>query len=331
MALGLEAQQRERVAQILQLEETMRRKLTDTERQWVDNALKGIQARQREADLYDEIVGPLDSYRNKLAALAAIQGRLTGDQYAQKLREINIEYLELGRTVEDGLARGVLKLQDQFTDLASVAESAITNAFSNMEDALVQFVTTGKLEVGDLVNSIIADLARIAIRESITGPLASALGGILGSALGGLGGGASVSMVGSVGSGMSASSWMSGRAYGGPTAADAAYRVNERGVPEVWSSGTEDYLLTGAKSGRVTPLGDTSAPVIYVQPKVNVYNNAGANVEVQQRQGTDGQPEIDVLIDQISTSMAAGIKSGQNPMVGAISDKFGLAPQPGGR
>ncbi|MCY3873222.1 MAG: tape measure protein [Rhodobacteraceae bacterium] len=78
-----------------------------------------------------------------------------------------------------------------FMDLAAEAQDgfelgrqAAENAFRGMEDALVDFARTGKLEVRDLVNSIIADLARIVIRQQITGPLAGgladALGGIFG-------------------------------------------------------------------------------------------------------------------------------------------------------
>ena len=44
-----------------------------------------------------------------------------------------------------------------------------------MEDALVSFVTTGKLEFSSLVQSILADLVRLSIRQQITGPLFSAI------------------------------------------------------------------------------------------------------------------------------------------------------------
>ena len=45
-----------------------------------------------------------------------------------------------------------------------------------------EFVKTGKLKVRDLVTSLIADLAQLAARRFILGPIAGALGGALGGA-----------------------------------------------------------------------------------------------------------------------------------------------------
>ena len=51
-----------------------------------------------------------------------------------------------------------------------------------MEDALVTFVTTGKLSFRSLANSIIADMARIAIQQMITKPFTNFLDGLFGNA-----------------------------------------------------------------------------------------------------------------------------------------------------
>jgi len=45
-------------------------------------------------------------------------------------------------------------------------------------------VKTGKLKFGDLVTSLIADLAKLGARKFILGPIANALGGVLGGASG---------------------------------------------------------------------------------------------------------------------------------------------------
>ena len=56
----------------------------------------------------------------------------------------------------------------------------LTSAFSLAENAFRQFVTTGKFDFKSLVSSILADLATLAFRNAVLGPLASALSGVFG-------------------------------------------------------------------------------------------------------------------------------------------------------
>lgn len=84
---------------------------------------------------------------------------------------------------DDPLAGLRIGLEQYAAQLPSVAEQineATLGALRGMEDALVGFVQTGKLEFGSLVDSILADLARIAIRQAIVGPLSSALSEVFG-------------------------------------------------------------------------------------------------------------------------------------------------------
>ena len=78
-----------------------------------------------------------------------------------------------------GLRVGLDQISTQLPSVAEQIADATTNAFQNMEDALANFVRTGKLDFGSLVDSILADLARIAIRQAIIGPLSAALSGAL--------------------------------------------------------------------------------------------------------------------------------------------------------
>ena len=59
---------------------------------------------------------------------------------------------------------------------------AAETAFDAMESALTRFVTTGRLDFSGFVDSVLADLARLATRRFITQPLAGLLFGALGSA-----------------------------------------------------------------------------------------------------------------------------------------------------
>lgn len=111
-----------------------------------------------------------------------------------------------------------------------------TKAFKGLEDALVDFTKTGRLNFKSLADSILADMARVAIRQSITGPLAGWLGG----AMGGSGGGFDWSSL-----------FGGARAGGGPVGAGKFFEVNERG-PELLDVNGRQFLMMGNKSGQVT-------------------------------------------------------------------------------
>ncbi|GGC21256.1 hypothetical protein GCM10011363_42370 [Marivita lacus] len=67
-------------------------------------------------------------------------------------------------------------------DIGGDIGSTLVGAFQSAETAVGNFVKTGKLDFRDLVTSMIADLAKLAARRFIHGPIANALSGALGSA-----------------------------------------------------------------------------------------------------------------------------------------------------
>ena len=122
------------------------------------------------------------------------KGKLSELRYSDLSREIDIanqaelesdrkhwqEKLALQQDWTKGATEALNNYYDQSRNVADATAQAFSTAFKGMEDALVQFVTTGKLDFKSLANSIIADMARIAIQQSITGPLAGWLGGLFG-------------------------------------------------------------------------------------------------------------------------------------------------------
>lgn len=65
---------------------------------------------------------------------------------------------------------------DSAADVAGQTHNLFSNAFSNAEDALVDFVKTGKLSFKDLADSIVSDLIRIQIRKALAGAIGVAAG-----------------------------------------------------------------------------------------------------------------------------------------------------------
>ncbi|OMG89718.1 phage tail tape measure protein [Achromobacter xylosoxidans] len=200
----------------------------------------------------------------------------------------------------NGAIGGLNDYAYEASNVADATRSAFTDAFKGAEDALVTFVTTGKLNFSDLANSIIADLARIAIRQSITGPLASALGSALGGMFAGGGGTPTAGQVAGATQGVNAGlplSLASG-GYTGDEPRDKAtgivhgqeYVLNANTTARL-GRGTLDALNAGGPlpmsdsgGGSATPVSTGTAAQGGDAPKVqiNLINQSGEQMEAQQ-------------------------------------------------
>jgi lambda family phage tail tape measure protein len=184
-----------------------------------------------------------DELDQQLALIATFQGKA--------LKAWEDHYSDIKRAETDwskGSARALENYLDNSANIAKSAETTFTSAFTNMEDALVSFVTTGKLSFSKFADSLVADITRIIIKQQILAPLSqsiagpSGLGGIFSTIFGSvLGGGAPPSAIG-----------FGARANGGPVSAGGLYQVNERG-PELLNVAGKQYLMMGSQAGSVTP------------------------------------------------------------------------------
>lgn len=80
----------------------------------------------------------------------------------------------------DGMHVAILDYQKGLADVAKSTNQMTTNMLQSMEDALVTFVKTGKLNFKSLVDSMISDLIRLQIRQSVMPWLSNLLGGFFG-------------------------------------------------------------------------------------------------------------------------------------------------------
>ena len=119
----------------------------------------------------DAVRGFADKLRNKLTAILG--------ENSDEVENLVDSY----KALFGGIDTGITDLQsplDVYADSLTNAqtrtkdfETAQVNAFKKAEDALVSFVQTGKLDFKDLIDSLIADLARLAIRQRLISPLFS--------------------------------------------------------------------------------------------------------------------------------------------------------------
>lgn len=191
------------------------------------------------------------------------------EDYYRRLDELRGDW-------QNGTKAALADYVDSSKDTAGQFYDSFSKSLTGLEDALVNFVMTGKLSFSDLANSIIADLVRIEARKAI----AFAIGGSEsggGSGFGGLlslgftaasayfGGGLSASASGSLAAGasqsgyaMDLSNFVAGaRAGGGPVSAGSMYQVGENNRPELLTQGGRSYLIPG-DGGNVTPIRGNS-------------------------------------------------------------------------
>ncbi len=171
----------------IKLDEDQRDSLRNTILE-LNNLSKAIETQER---IFRDIRGAQEDYGTSLAALDQLlmDGRITFEEFDEAARGLKLTLLDENEDLASGFERGLLRATENFNDFASQAEASVTKAFQGMEDALADFVKTGKLDFSSLANSIIDDLVRITIRQNIVGPLANLLSGKKGNA--GIFGGAS--------------------------------------------------------------------------------------------------------------------------------------------
>ena len=136
---------------------------------------------------FDRVSGLDDSPRNRnlkaqaLNTLSIAQGQLNDLKAEQnRLDEESIENedikLKKSMSTFDSLKAGMQSYVQSISDMNKQIQDATLKAFKGMEDALVNFVMTGKLNFADLTRSILADITRIIIRQSIITPLLGVFG-----------------------------------------------------------------------------------------------------------------------------------------------------------
>ena len=90
---------------------------------------------------------------------------------------------EVAKTAWDMAAASLKDYAAKAAEVGKGIGDTLVGAFTSAENAIGEFVKTGKLDFSSLVTSLLADMAKLSAQKFILGPLAGALSG----ALGGLG------------------------------------------------------------------------------------------------------------------------------------------------
>lgn len=198
-------------------------------------------------------------------------------------------------------------MSDEYAKATEKMDSVFSRAMDGMTDAFVEFAKTGKLSFSNMIESMLADMLKLQVQKSITGPLSGFLGTALSSFLPGTGG--TVSNAGSAASAAGYSTTGYAGAYGFETGGimtpygRAELRAYEKGgiasSPQIalYGEGSMNEAFVPLPDGKTIPV--TMRGGMSPNVEVNVINNSGQQVDAEQSEPRfDGQRMIlDVVLE----------------------------------
>ncbi|RJL06931.1 tape measure protein [Paracoccus siganidrum] len=135
------------------------------------------------ADALDDAAGAADRVAGALDKAGGAAGRAgAAGKKAGADTKAGADEAKLGW---DAVAASLSDYADKARNIGGDIGSALVNAFQGAENAIGEFVKTGKMNFRDLVTSMLADLAKLGARRFLLGPLAGVLSGFM-PGLGGL-------------------------------------------------------------------------------------------------------------------------------------------------
>lgn len=290
--------------------------------QLTKGSITANEALRKQVQLLQERKQAIEDYLES-APVKTLEDIASWNAQAAALSRVNSELYTMNRTLaasdwSEAAKQGLEDVARKSESTGETIKSAIAGAFRSADDAIAEFVTTGKLKVTDLVNSIIADFARMASQKYITGPLAGALAGLFG---GGSSGGTvsenfSLDAIFNAKGGAYRSAGLS--AYANSIVSTPTVFPFARGIGLMGEAGPEAIMpLTRSASGR---LGVEASGGWVV---VNVIEAPGQGGQQQRRQ-ENGVNMIDIFVERIKGAMATDIAQGAGALPMALQSTYGL-------
>ncbi|QHI99366.1 phage tail tape measure protein [Xylophilus rhododendri] len=294
------------------------------------------------------------TYQRQLAREAGEKGMLGSEKYAAERNQIkqqlqlalqdNEQYYASLRQKQGDWTLGAQQALNNYLDSSrnvfSQTASLVGNAFSSMEDALVTFTTTGKLNFKSLANSIIADLVRIQTRQSLSGVASTLL-----SSLSGVFGGSAWQSAGVQASGAVTSGVAGGNVVGTALAPLANAKGNVFQAPGLHAYANQVLekatLFPFAKGAAIGVAGEAGPEAIMPLRRgadgrlgvstasggtgaVVVNNYAGVQVQAKRQQRDDGSAFTEILIREVASILGADVADGNGPIARGIEHRYNL-------
>ncbi|WP_396190204.1 phage tail tape measure C-terminal domain-containing protein, partial [Flavobacterium sp.] len=129
---------------------------------------KEVENIKLEADIAKETLGWNEDKKASYEAVA--KAKLKEKQATDELNEAN------KKSFSAGVTKALKDYREELADVAKSAEALLSNAFKNIEDAMVSAFMGGKLSFKAMIDAMMADISRMIVRQALLRPLYQAMG-----------------------------------------------------------------------------------------------------------------------------------------------------------
>ena len=204
---------------------------------------------------------------------------------------------------------------------------AVKESFDSMADALTDFVMTGKMDFNSLANSIISDMMRIAIQQSVTRPLANMATSFIGSLF--------MADGGAFNQGTQVFAKGGAFSQAGPVmefAKGDAFTNSIVSSPTLFKFAQGTGLMGEAGPEAIMPLKRDSQGNLGVRTQgggggnqitINVIESS-EKAGTQERKTENNVDMINVFVEKVKSAIASDINRGSGTVPGALSRTYGL-------
>lgn len=272
---------------------------------WKQEALKGL---DETAAGYDDHVADIEYIFNV------------------RIKEAYEAGLRASQNWERGVERAFLDYRRAAADMARAAEDLLAGSFRRAEDAVIEFVKTGKLELGSLFDFILTELLRIQIRKQMAGIFGGIdLAGLVGDLFRGAGAGGGFSPSSAPAPDVSTVAVAHGGGVIGRDvfATRAASTALWDGAPRFHSGGVvggEERIIAQRGETIFTPGQLAALPALVPPINIQIVNQGGGEASVSEREGPRGGRDIMIVLEE----RLAGRVRGGGPLGRAIEQTYGL-------
>ena len=273
---------------LLDLQSPYQRAINEAE-EWKNNALKGL----------DDTKSGYENFWEDVEKI-----------YADMVAKAQQSAIDNSTLWQDGLYRGLQDIYQNADNMALQTENLVKNSFQNMEDTLVDFVTTGKLNMADFVDSVISDMMRMALQYAVIKPLLGASMGFLGIPMAHSGG--------VIGKDTLSEKIVSPHIFSSAPKFHSGGLVGDE-VPIIARRG-EGIFTKGQMEALGSGMG--MAPNV----TVNVFNNAtGTKARADMNKDSEGNLSLNIIVEQIESSLTRNITRGEG-IAPVLEQRYALNP-----